>query len=346
MTHFETEIREQPEVLERLLGDAGPAAAVRALHERLGGPPAQLVTVARGSSDHAVSFFGYLAGLYLGLPVASLPPSLITLYGGELRLERALAVGVSQSGESPDVVAGLRALHAAGAAVVAVTNEAGSALTETADATLLLGAGSERAVAASKTFSAQMMALARLVAELADADELRAALRRVPGALATLFEHERPVRDAALRLTHADRAFVLGRGLSFAPAQELALKLKETSYLHAEAYSSAEFRHGPIASLHEGDPVLLLAASDATLPANREAVERLHETGASVTVIAADEDLLAEADAAVPLPADLPPVAEAFAHVVAGQLLALRLTEARGRDPDAPRHLNKVTRTR
>lgn len=347
MTRFETEIREQPGSLARLLDDPAAGAAAAVLRERYGaGGPDQVVTVARGSSDNAVTFFVYLCALHLGRPVASLPPSVVTVYRAPLRLVRALAVGVSQSGESPDVVAGLRALREGGACAVAVTNDPDSALAAAADRTVPLRAGEERAVAASKTFTAQMLALARLVAELADEPALAADLRRVPEAVDEVLAEAVAVREAALRLTHADRAFVLGRGLSYGPAQELALKLKETSYLHAEAYSSAEFRHGPIASLGAGDPVLVLAATDATLDANREAVARLREAGAAVTVIGGDAALRAEAHAAVALPEGLGPAAQAFAQVVAGQLLALRLTEARGLDPDAPRHLNKVTRTR
>lgn len=347
MTRFETEIREQPEVLERLLDDPAAAEAAAEWRRRFGPDgPDSIVTVARGSSDNAVTTFVYLCALHLGLPVASLPPSTVTVYGASLRLVRALAIGVSQSGESPDVVAGLQALREAGACAVAVTNGEGSALARAADRTVPLLAGEERAVAASKTFTAQTMALARLVAELAEEERLVRGLRAVPGALREVLGQADAVREAALRLTHADRAFVLGRGLSYGPAQELALKLKETSYLHAEAYSSAEFRHGPIASLGGGEPVLLLATADATLDANREVLARLREAGAVVTVLGGDAALRAEADAAVALPEGLEPAAQTFAQVLAAQLLALRLAEARGLDPDAPRNLHKVTRTR
>ena len=343
MTHFEREIREQPQVLRRILNDGAPATAGRALREA---SPELVLSFARGSSDNAVTFFAYLAGRALGVPVASMPPSLVTIHGAAIRPGNALVVGVSQSGESQDVVQALRTVTAGGTPSLAISNADGSSLERAATWSLRQGAGEELAVAASKTFTSQMMLLARVVAEWADDDALRAALSRVPQVLDELLAEPTEADLVAARLTHAEQLDVLGRGLSFAPALELALKFKETSYLHAHAYSSAEFQHGPIASLGAGDPVLLLAATDASLPANREVAARLSEMGADLIVVSADPDLLALANARVALPEGLDGVTEAFAHVVLGQWMALRLAEERGRDPDAPRNLRKVTQTR
>lgn len=343
MTRFEREIREQPEVLQAILDDPAPAEVGAALRDA---PIDLVITLARGSSDNAVTFFGYLLGLHLGVPLASMPPSLPTLYGADMRAGRALVIGVSQSGESRDVVAALRAVAGGAVPSVALTNAPGSALEGAARWPLRQGAGEERAVAASKTFSSQMMVLARLVAEWSADDSLRAALRRVPELLREMLAASEALERAAWRLTHAEQLDVLGRGLSYGPALEAALKLKETSYLHAHAYSSAEFQHGPIASLSAGDPVLLLALSDASLEPNREVARRLLDAGADLTVVSSDPELLEDAAAPVPLPADLPPVTEAFAHVLAGQWMALHLARQRRLDPDTPRHLNKVTQTR
>ena len=192
----------------------------------------------------------------------------------------------------------------------------------------------------------QMMALARVVAEWADDDALRNALRSVPDAIDAELADTAAIDRAAARWTHAEQLDVLGRGLSYGAALEIALKLKETSYLHAHAYSSAEFQHGPIASLGAGDPLLLLGAGGVTLETTRQVAARVHDAGADLTVVSADPELLALANAAVPLPSGLSTVAEAFAMVVIGQWLALRLAEERGLDPDAPRHLRKVTQTR
>lgn len=343
MTHFEREISEQPDVLEHLVqSDAVPTVA-RNLRERA---PRTVITLARGSSDNAVTFFSYLAAQTLGLPVASLPPSLVTVYGAKMKAQDTLTIGVSQSGESPDVVGGLRALEAAGALTVAISNDPASSLMQTADFTLEQGAGRESAVAASKTFSSQMMLLSLLVAHWSEDRALLGALTAVPGAMRqVLAGSQEALRRAALRLTHASSVYVLGRGLSYGPALEAALKLKETCYLHAEAYSSAEFQHGPIAAVSPSHPVLMLALNDGTETSNHEAASKLRAASADLSVISSSPLLLTEANAAVTLPENLHPVTQAFVMVLAGQLLALHLAEAKGLNPDAPRHLNKVTRT-
>lgn len=343
MSHFATEIAEQPDVLARILEDPTPAALA---HELRAGQVPLVATLARGSSDHAVTFLAYLAGRYLGLPVASLTPSLLTLYDAHLKVPGALAIGVSQSGESTDVVEGLAALGRAGARTLAVTNRPDSQLAREADRTLLQHAGAERAVAASKTFTSQMMVLARLVAEWADDDDLRAALVAVPDALRALLQDAGSIERAALRLTHAEGLYVLGRGLSFAAALETALKLKETAYIDAQAYSSAEFQHGPIAVVDAGDPLVLLAAEGPGLAGIEVVAERLEQVGADLTVVTGAPTLLRRASAPVALPSGMQEVTAAFVLVVAGQLLAERLAASRGLDPDAPRHLRKVTRTR
>lgn len=343
MSHFEREIAEQPSVLRRILEDPAPAALAAELRRQ---DVPLVVTLARGSSDNAVTFFAYLVGRALGVPVASVPPSLVTLYGARLRSAGALAIGVSQSGESTDVVESLAAMKAAGARTLAVTNQEGSRLAREADHALSQHAGEELAVAASKTFTSQMMALARLVAEWADDGALRRALEAVPEAVDALLAGADTVERAALRLTHADGLYVLGRGLSFAAALETALKLKETAYIDAQAYSSAEFQHGPIAVVDPGDPLLLLATEDASLRSNEEVAARLREVGADLTIVAGAPSLLSHATTSVPLPQGLHEVTASFVLVVAGQLLAERLAASRGIDADAPRHLRKVTRTR
>jgi len=342
MSHFQDEIHAQPEALQGVIANPRIAEVAAKLQNRT---IPMIVTVARGSSDHALTFFSYLAGQYLGLPVASLPPSLLTVYGSRMKVSGALAVGVSQSGESSDVVESLHQLKQAGALSLAITNQAGSALETLAEHALYLGAGREQAVAATKTFSGQMMALALLVAHWSQDTALLRALESVPKLLRQLLAEQAPIERAALRLTHAEQVYVLGRGLSFGPALEIALKLKETSYLHAQAYSSAEFQHGPIASVDPKDPIVLIASSDGTLASNLQVAERLHAIGADLTVISGAAALVSEANAPIALPAGLNPASEAFLQVLAGQLLALHLTRSKGLDPDQPRHLRKVTQT-
>ena len=342
MTHFQEEIYEQPAVLAGILADTVLKDAAAVLQKR---DPSLILTLARGSSDNAVTFFSYLAGQYLGLPVASLPPSLFTVYKSKLKPEDALAIGVSQSGESSDVVESLKALSGAGAITLSVSNVSGSSLESFADFVINQGAGQEQAVAASKTFSSQMMVLACLVAHWSGEVGLKDALEHVPEQLSRLLENTDEIERVALRLTHAESAYVLGRGLSYACSLELALKLKETAYLHAQAYSSAEFQHGPIASVDRSDPILLLGTDDETLQSNKDVAERLRDVGADLTVLSSQQELLGLSSAKVSLPQNLHPVTEAFLQVVAGQLLALHLALSKGINPDAPRHLKKVTKT-
>ncbi len=341
MTQFEQEISQQPQVLSTILQDT----AVEELAKILLKKDLQLMlSLARGSSDNAVTFFVYLAGKYLSLPVASLPPSLFSVYKGKLSLLNALVVAVSQSGESSDVIKGVETLESVGALTLAITNNSESSLAKAADFTLLQQAGREQAVAASKTFSSQMMLLARLVAELSQDEELKNALQLVPETMQNLLSSQSTIERSALRLTHARGAYILGRGLSYGPALEMALKLKETSYLHAEAYSSAEFQHGPIAVVDPTDPIILLALDDGTLESNLIVAKKLKELGADLTIVSSNKELLALADAAIELPS-VPAETQAFLFVLVAQLLALHLTLSKRLDPDAPRHLNKVTKT-
>jgi glucosamine--fructose-6-phosphate aminotransferase (isomerizing) len=342
MSNFEREIIEQPDVLQELLGSAEPKRVAAELRDA---DCPFVVTLARGSSDNAVTFFGYLAGRYLGLPVASVPPSLLTVYRSAMRVRKATAIAVSQSGRSEDVRLSLEALEAAGALTVSITNDPASPLAAAADHHLDLRAGDERAVAASKTFTGQMMLLALLVAHWSADDDLLAALAAVPGSMRKLLAERESVSHAALRLTHADDAYVLGRGFSYGVAQEVALKLKETSYMATQAYSSAEFQHGPIAAISPRAPVLLLATGDATRESNALVSGRLKELQADLTVVSSAGELLAAANTSVPLPTGLHPATEAFVLVLAGQLLALQLAVSRGYDPDQPRNISKVTRT-
>ncbi len=341
MTHFEQEIREQPAVLRRILQDE----AVREVAEHLKSQDIKLIlTLARGSSDNAVTFFVYLAGQYLGLPVASLPPSLFSVYASKMNLENALVVGVSQSGESSDVVKGLETLSNLGAKSLAISNQAESSLAKTASYHLEQHAGHEQAVAASKTFMSQMMLLACLVAHWSESEELKTALDKVPDALQSIIDHQEGIERAALRLTHAESAYILGRGLSYGPSQELALKLKETSYLHAQAYSSAEFQHGPIAAVSATDPIILLGLDDGTLESNLLVAQRLRDLGADLTIMSSNLKLLAHANAEIKLP-EGHGASQAFEQILCGQLVALHLTQSKRLNPDAPRNLKKVTKT-
>lgn len=314
--------------------------AYRDLGDRLrAAPPPCAVTIARGSSDHASAYFAYLAMTRLGCPVASLPPSVVTLYQAPLRLAGGLALAVSQSGQSPDVVSTLAASGAAGAVTVALVNTLGSPLTGAASCTLPLHAGPERSVAATKSFLASLSAMARLVATWSGDAALLDALKALPDALSAACAADvRPLVDA---FAGEERLLVLGRGPAFSIALESALKFKETCALHAEAFTVAEVQHGPMALIDEEFPLLVFAPRG---PAQAGLVTVAHDfrkQGAKVILVG--PPTLPGVDLVVP---DSPhELLDPLCHIQAFYIAAAALAEARGLDPDAPRRLKKVTKT-
>ena len=297
------------------------------------------VTVARGSSDHASSYIGYLIMARMGRLVTSLPMSLVTLYKSPLRSEGLLALSVSQSGQSPDVIEPVRYFRAGGASTVALVNDIDSPLAQAAEWALPLRAGQERSVAATKSFITSLSAGARLVAEWQDDAELKAALHALPEALRLA---SRVDWSAAVEaLAPARNIMVVGRGISFPIAQEAALKFKETSALQAEAFSGAEIKHGPMALIEDGYPLLIFATRGPAQAGLVALADEMRGRGARV-LLAAPRDV-AERDLDLPTAGhpDLDPIVAIQAFYV----MAAQLSRARGLDPDRPRHLSKVTRT-
>lgn len=337
MSHFGEEIRHQPAVLRRLLSDRHISSVAADLRAR---PPQFIATVARGSSANAASFFSYLSALTLRLPAAPLPLSLYSVHETHPAADGLLAAGVSQSGRSEDVLMALSALKEGGARTLGVSNDPDSALAQTADWHLHQQAGTEKAVAATKTMSSQMFALALLVAHWSADEQLLAALEAVPAALESLLDSHEP-----FTLDGADDVWLLGRGLNQGVATEIALKLKETCYLGTHAYSSAEVLHGPVAALDADSRVVLFALDDATRDANLSTARRLRELGVQLTVVSSAAQLLETATQPVELPAAGHPVTDTFSQLLSGQLLVEREVAARGLDADKPRHLSKVTLT-
>lgn len=344
MSTVEREIAEQPLLLQRLIVRPSWDGLTRKIASRAA---EGALTVARGSSDHAATYFAYLVLIHARLPVASIPPSVATLYGRRPRGAARVALAVSQSGRSPDVVAAIEALRAGGALTLALTNDETSPLAKTCDEVIALECGPELAVAATKTFTSSLAALACVALRWGERKELVAALERVPEAAARALDT--PVEDAAHILARAADAFVLGRSFGHAIAKEAALKLKEVARIRAEADSAAEFLHGPLASVDSGLPVILVVSSDE--PARRpclETAERIAAAGGRLILVGAglervqglgkDTVLL---DAGGDLPGELAPIAQAIVL----QRLAVATARAKGIDPDAPRNLVKVTKT-
>lgn len=338
-TLMHDEIAEIPDAVARLFERSGAAisqagAALRALD------PPLVATVARGSSDHAATLFKYAVELHLGVPVASIGPSVASVYGARMRLGGAAAVSISQSGQSPDIVAMAKAAHDGGALTIAVTNDAASPLAACADHAIDIAAGRERSVAATKTFVSSAVAGLALVAAWKGDASLAATLRTLPEALARAIRSDwSPFGQV---LGGDPSLFILGRGPAIAVAAEAALKFKETCGIHAEAYSAAEVMHGPLALLHPGFPVLALAARDAAEPSLAEAADRLADKGGAVFATTA---LVRRAER-LPFVATGHPLADPLALIAAFYAFVEALARARGLDPDQPPHLNKVTQTR
>ncbi len=302
-------------------------------------PPAVVVTCARGSSDHAATYGKYLIETFVGVPVASAAPSVASVYGSAVTTPAApLCIAISQSGRSPDLLATVAAQKAAGARIVALVNDASSPLADAADTLVPLMAGPEKSVAATKSYITALAALALLVAEWSGDEALGHAVARLPERLATAWTLDWSEVVAMLR--DANNLFVIGRGLGYGIAQEAALKLKETCALHAEAFSAAEVRHGPMAIVNEGFPLLAFATSDAIGDGVREAAAEFAGRGERVAL--ADER--ADGGGSPPALADHPAI-EPILTIQSFYRMANALSVARGLDPDSPRHLSKVTRT-
>jgi glucosamine--fructose-6-phosphate aminotransferase (isomerizing) len=345
VTLFEREIREQPESLARLLRDGREAvekaaAAIRARN------PQWVIIAARGSSDNAARYAQYVLGLRNQLAVGLATPSLFTLYGASPRMEHALVIGISQSGQSPDIVAVLEAGRKSGAVTLAITNDPASPLAGAAEHVVPFCAGTEQAVAASKTYAAALCATAMLSAALATDTDAWTALDAIPAAVERTLALNASLDRPARSLRDVGQLAVVGRGLNFCTAFEIALKVKETGYMLAEPHSFADFRHGHVAVVSRGFHALVVAPSGRTEIDAIELLDLMSERHASTIALSDSREVLRRAQHALPLPTGVPEWLSPIVAVVPGQLLALAFAVARGLDPDNPRGLAKVTLTR
>jgi len=337
-TNMRREIDEIPEAVARFL--AGSTAEVSEAAAALrASDPLVVTTIARGSSDHASNYLKYVIELTLGLPVASIGPSVASIYGRKLRLERAAALAISQSGKSPDIVSAAQLAREGGATVIALTNTANSPLADAANWTIDLLAGPEKSVAATKSFVSSVVAGLALVAAWSENADLQRALINLPEVLGRSLECD--WSELVEALDGHSSLYVLGRGPGMAIASEAALKFKETCGMHAEAYSSAEVAHGPKAIVTNGYPVLALAARDRSEASVIESADRLGEQGAQVFVTAERPGR----SRALPFAASGHNLTDALSLVVSFYGFAETLARHRGLDPDQPPHLKKVTET-
>jgi glutamine---fructose-6-phosphate transaminase (isomerizing) len=352
MSKMLEEIREQPGALERTLKEelAGVSELKRRLEKQR---PRFVVLAARGTSDNAALFGRYLLEIATRIPVSLAAPSIFTLYGGEIDFRDTLVVAISQSGESTDTNLVLERARAAGAITVGITNEPESALARLAEHVFLVRAGRERSVAATKTYTGQLL-MCYLLAYALGAPVSIDELARMPEHAAAALGLEAEISARAERYTFMTQAVSIARGLNYANAFEFALKLMETCYVVAERFSSADLLHGPIAMVESAFPAFLFTPAGVTWPGLAEMLAKLEQLKAVTMVITdrSNADAAAKARTAICLPVELahsgPLPAEVYTpipYIVPAQLFAACLAEHKGLDPDQPRTLSKVTRT-
>jgi glucosamine--fructose-6-phosphate aminotransferase (isomerizing) len=312
-------------------------------------PPPFAQTIARGSSDHAATFAKYLLETHFGLVTASAAPSVVTLYNTNLKLKNSLVIALSQSGQSPDIAEMLINAREAGAITVALVNQVNSPLGDAAEYVIPLWAGTEHAVAATKSYIATLGALIQWMSLLTQDPKLQAALQALPNALIEASKMD--WSQALPEYQNQKNTFVVGRGFGFPIAQEAALKFKETAQIHAEAFSGAEILHGPFALVQPNFPLLMFGQRDASLPGIVDLAKRVKTLGAKVMLAvpehADNEKYLQDNVASVllPLPKPLHPVCDPLMGIQAFYMMMARLAGARGYNPDAPMNLSKVTKT-
>jgi len=342
---LQTEISEQPKRLANLLHNQRETAekiaqAIRQ-HDIRG-----VFLAARGTSDNAGRYANYLWGAQNSLPLTLATPSLFTYYHQPPKLDGALVVGISQSGQSPDIVSVLEEGHRQGCLTLTITNAPDSPLAHAADLVLDIQAGEEKAVAATKTYTTELLAIAMLSAALAGDRARWRELEKVPGWVEKALKQDAPIARMAERYRYMQQCVVLGRGFNYCTAFEWALKLKELTYVVAEPYSSADFRHGPIAMIEGGFPVMAVAPNGKVFDTMLEMLGKLrHEQSAELVVISDEKRALSLAQSPIVLPAGIPEWLTPIVSIVPAQLFAGHLTRAKGYDTEKPRSIGKVTET-
>ena len=337
------EIRQQPAVLERTIRREGRriarfADSLKRRRTRL------IVLVARGSSDNAALFGRYLLEISTGIPVSLAAPAVHTLYRARLDLADALVIGISQSGEGTDINMVLENSRRGGAATLAITNEADSEMARIADETFLIHAGRERSVAATKTYTGQLM-IFHLLASALNGHKRFADVEHLPEMAERALGLRPEVEQMVERYAFMDHAAVVGRGLNYANAYEFAIKLMETCYVVAERFSSADFLHGPIAMVERGFPVFLFAPPGKAFAGMKSLLNRLTRLGAETIVISSESQVLKQATRALKIPDRVSEMLSPIPYIIPAQMFAALLAKAKGLSPDSPRSLAKVTRT-
>ncbi len=302
---------------------------------------------ARGTSDNAGRYANYLLGAMNGLPLALATPSLFTYYKQPPKLKNALVIGISQSGQSPDIVSVLEEGKKQNCLTLAITNESKSPLSQSADFVLNIHAGREKAVAATKTYTTELMSIAMISAALSGNKKHWEDLHKIAGWMDEVLKQNEFIAQNAQRYRYMDQTIVLGRGFNYATAFEWALKLKELTYVKAEPYSSADFQHGPIAMIDNGFPILAITPKGKVFDSMFQMLKRLrNDLSAELVVISNDKKALALAQMPLSIPADVPEWLSPLVSILLAQLFAYHLTVAKGYNTEHPRSIRKVTETK
>lgn len=343
-TNLFQEIFEQPQVVRNLLDSQQPITEklASAIKER---NITHIVIAARGTSDNAGLYAKYVLGVNNRLLVMLATPSLYTLYHSPPRFGQALVLGISQSGKSPDIVSVLAEAKTQGNLTAVITNNPDSPLAEQGDFVIDLMAGEELAVAATKTYTAELAAIALLSAKLANEQQMLSALEQIPANISATLSMSETVAACAEHYLSMRYAAVIGRGFNYATAFEAALKLKEMSYTIVEPYSSADFMHGPLALLEPGYPVIMFAVTGATVAESEQFFRTLANHEAAIIAVSDIPGLLARSKYPLSLPVTVPEWLSPLTAIIPGQLFAMHLAHQRGFDVDSPRGIQKVTET-
>ncbi len=344
MTYMLKEIHEQPEILEKLvaLEYSNVQTLANAMKER---GIEHISVAARGTSDNAGTFGKYLLEI-LGETVVSLAaPSVFTLYHAKLNLNKTLMLGISQSGESTDVIEMVKQAKAMGALTAGITNVSDSTLARTADFTLYCHSGAENSVAATKTYTATQAVIYLLASALTGKPEMLDDLKSVANAIRGVFSMEEQIAQTVERYRYMNECMVIARGINQATCQEAALKLAETCYVVAKPYSGADVQHGPIATVSEGFPVFMYAPPGKAYTSMLELTDKFKANGAELIIISTEDEILAKARTPIKLPVSVDEIYSPLVYIVVGQLFAQYLSISKGYNPDAPRSLKKVTLT-
>lgn len=338
------EILEQPARLKFLLGERKKieeiAATIKKHNIRY------VFLAARGTSDNAGRYANYLWGAKNSLAMALATPSLFTYYHQPPDLTGALIVGISQSGKSPDIISVLKEGRRQGCPTLAITNDSESPLTKSAEMVINIQAGVEKAVAATKTYTSELLTIAMLSAALKNDDKMWGELELLPEWVNRVLTQDRSIADLAQRYRYMQQCVVLGRGYNYSTAFEWALKLKELTYLISEPYSSADFQHGPIALVVGGFPIFAVAVTGSVFDSMREILTRLRQIHNTELLVISDNKLALDlAQSAITLPVGIPEWLSPIVSIIPAQLFTCHLTRIKGYDTDAPRTINKITET-